>query len=72
VYDRTIDWFSLQDGDYVSLPVDDQGIVKSQKFPGLWLAVNAMLSSEMQAVLATLQLGLSSAEHQAFKQQLTA
>jgi Uma2 family endonuclease len=72
VYDRAIDWFSLQDGDYVSLPVDDQGIVKSQTFPGLWLAVNAMLSGEMSAVLATLQLGLSSADYQAFKQQLTA
>jgi Uma2 family endonuclease len=72
VYDRAIDWFSLQDGDYVSLPVDDQGIVKSQKFPGLWLAVNAMLSGEMLAVLATLQLGLSSAAYQAFKRQLTA
>lgn len=72
VYDRAIDWFSLQMGDYVSLPVDDQGIVKSQKFPGLWLAVNEMLSGEMQAVLATLQLGLSSAEYQAFKQQLSA
>lgn len=71
VYDRQIDWFALQDGDYVSLPMDDQGIVRSQVFPGLWLAVDAMLSGEMQAVLATLQLGLTSAEHQAFKQRLT-
>ncbi len=71
VYDRAIDWFSLQSGDYVSLPIDPQGIVRSQMFPGLWLAVNAMLSGDVQAVLATLQLGLSSAEHQNFKRRLT-
>ncbi|MCU0548729.1 MAG: Uma2 family endonuclease [Leptolyngbya sp. Prado105] len=70
VYDRAIDWFKLQDGDYVLLLVDEQGIIRSQTFPGLWLAVNAMLSSDMQAVLATLQQGLSSAEHQAFVQRL--
>jgi Uma2 family endonuclease len=69
VYDREIDWFALQSGDYVSLPIDDQGVIRSQVFPGLWLAANAMLSGEMQAVLATLQLGLSSTEHQAFKQR---
>ncbi|MGG6270021.1 Uma2 family endonuclease [Leptolyngbya sp. AN03gr2] len=70
VYDRAIDWFRLQTGDYVSLPVDDQGIARSQVFPGLWLAIDAMLSGEMQTVLSTLQLGLNSPEHQAFKQRL--
>jgi Uma2 family endonuclease len=72
VYDRAIDWFNLQFGDYVSLPRDDQGIVRSQAFPGLWLAVDAMLSGEMQTVITTLQLGLGSAEYQTFKQRLTA
>lgn len=71
VYDREIDWFERQAGDYVPLRVDEQEIVRSQRFPGLWLAVKAMLSGDMQVVLATLQLGLSSAEHQAFKQRLT-
>ncbi|WP_253188376.1 Uma2 family endonuclease [Leptolyngbya sp. 'hensonii'] len=70
VYDRQIDWFRLQDGDYVSLPVDEQGIMRSQVFPGLWLAVSAMLSGEMQAVLAALNLGLSSTEYLVFKQRL--
>ncbi len=67
VYDRAIDWFSLQAGDYVPLPVDDQGIIRSQQFPGLWLAVNAMLAGEMQAVLATVQLGMNSVDYLTFR-----
>lgn len=70
VFDRKLDWFSLQDGDYVSLSLDDQGIIHSQVFPGLWLAVPELLAGNMQTVLAVLQEGLQSPEHQAFVQQL--
>ncbi len=70
VYDRRIDWFVLQDGDYTTLPVDAEGIARSQAFPGLWLAVDAMLAGDMQTVVTTGQRGLSSPEHQAFIQQL--
>lgn len=70
VFDRKLDWFSLQDGDYVSLSLDDQGIIHSQVFPGLWLAVPELLAGNMQTVLAVLQEGLQSPEHEAFVQQL--
>lgn len=66
VFDQKIDWFSLQDDDYTLLMPNDQGIVRSQVFPGLWLQVSAMLEGEMQQVLAVLQQGLGSVEHQAF------
>jgi hypothetical protein len=59
----------LQDGDYVSLQPDQQGVICSQVFPGLWLDALAMLQGNMQQVLATLQTGISSVEHQAFIQQ---
>jgi Uma2 family endonuclease len=59
--DREIDWFSLQDGEYIRLELDEKGIIKSQVFPGLWLAVEAMLLGSMANVLAVLQLGLNSA-----------
>ena len=72
VFDQKIDWFQLQDGDYVSLVPDKQGIVQSQVFPGLWLDVEAMLQAEMRSVLAVLQTGIDTAAHQAFVQQLTA
>jgi Uma2 family endonuclease len=58
--DREIDWFSLQDGDYIRLKLDENGIIKSQAFPGLWLAVEAMLSGSMADVLKVLQSGLES------------
>jgi Uma2 family endonuclease len=66
VFERQVDWFSLQEGEYVSLLADDRGIIRSQVFPGLWLDTLALLNGEMQQVLATLQTGLSSLEHQAF------
>jgi Uma2 family endonuclease len=70
VFEQKIDWFSLQDGDYVSLLPDRQGIVCSQVFPGLCLDISAMLQGDLQRVLVTLQAGINSAEHQAFVQQL--
>jgi Uma2 family endonuclease len=70
VYDRRIDWFSLQEGDYVPLSADTDRVIRSRVFPGLWLAVDDLLAGNMTQVLATLQTGLSSAEHQAFMQRL--
>jgi Uma2 family endonuclease len=58
--DREIDWFSLQDGEYVRLELDENSIIKSLVFPGLWLAVEAILSGSMADVLAVLQSGLDS------------
>ena len=58
--DREIDWFSLQDGEYVRLECDEKGIVKSRVFPGLWLTVKSMLSGGMADVLEVLQSGLNS------------
>jgi Uma2 family endonuclease len=58
--DREIDWFSLQDGEYIRLEIDEKGVIKSQVFPGLWLAVESMLSGSMADVLAVLQSGLNS------------
>jgi len=70
VIDRAFDWFILQEGEYVNLPVDTDGILRSRVFPGLWLAVTALLSGEMATVVRVLDLGLTSAEHGAFRQLL--
>ena len=64
---RPLDWFVLDPGEYVSLLPDAQGVIRSRKFPGLWLAVEALLEGNIQVeVLATLQEGLSSPEHAEF------
>ncbi|MEN9265759.1 MAG: Uma2 family endonuclease, partial [Thermostichales cyanobacterium BF4_bins_65] len=47
-----LDWFSLQADDYVPLPRDGEGIVRSQIFPGLWLTVPALLAGDLNRVLA--------------------
>ncbi len=70
VFDQKIDWFRLQDGDYVSLIPNEQGVICSVVFPGLCLDVTAMLEGNMQQVLAILQAGINSEEHEIFVQQL--
>lgn len=71
VFERKLDWFYLEQGDYISLPVDEDGVIRSRVFPGLWLAVNDLLAGNMVQVLATLQQGLASLEHRAFVGQLS-
>jgi Uma2 family endonuclease len=71
-YENQLEWFQLVEGDYVRLMPDQDGIIRSQVFPGLWLAVNDLLASNMVSVLEVLQAGVRSLEHQAFVQQLIA
>jgi Uma2 family endonuclease len=70
VEQNALDWFVLQGEQYVPLPPDPDGIVRSQVFPGLWLDVAALLSEDLPRVFAVLQQGLASAEHQAFVARL--
>jgi Uma2 family endonuclease len=70
VLDQQVDWFCLENGQYVDLLPDDDGITRSRVFPGLWLDRTALLSGDMQQVLVVLQEGITSPEHQAFVQTL--
>ena len=70
IYNNRIDWFQLNEGEYILLEPDAAGIIRSQVFPGLWLAVSAMLEGNLAEVLAVLQQGLASAEHGNFLEQL--
>jgi Uma2 family endonuclease len=72
VFEQKIDWLSLQNGDYIEFIPNEKGVIDSQVFPGLWLDINAMLQGNMQQVLAVLQSGINSDEHQEFVQQLIA
>ena len=71
ILENKLDWFSLQNDEYVSLETDINGVIKSQVFPGLWLSVTDLLAGNMTQVLSVLQLGLNSPEHLAFVQQLS-
>jgi Uma2 family endonuclease len=70
VYDKQADWFRLIDEEYVSLTPDASGVIHSQVFPGLCLAVPALLDGNLAMVLAELQKGLGTAEHMAFVERL--
>ncbi|BAZ84913.1 Uma2 family endonuclease [Dolichospermum compactum] len=70
VLDQKLSWFSLEEGEYLELAPNEQGVLQSQVFPGLWLAVNELLIGNMQVVLNVLQAGLQSLEHADFIEKL--
>jgi Uma2 family endonuclease len=71
IYNNELKWFSLEAGEYVSLLPDEAGIIRSQVFPGLHLAVNALLARDKMAVMTTVQNGLKTPEHETFVKQLS-
>lgn len=71
VLDQKLDWFSLQGGEYIPLQADETGIIRSQVFPGLWLAIPPLLAGEMAKVLSVVQQGLDTVEHRVFVDSLS-
>jgi Uma2 family endonuclease len=70
VFEQKIDWFVLDEGRYVFLQPDAEGTLRSLMFPGLWLAVPALVQGDMAEVLKVLQTGLQTPEHQEFVTKL--
>ncbi|MDY7002918.1 MAG: Uma2 family endonuclease [Cyanobacteriota bacterium] len=70
VYEQKIDWFRWRGGKYINLPIDAEGMIKSEIFPGLWLSVSGLISGNLLEVQSGLQKGLKTSEHQEFLAQL--
>ena len=70
VHEKQIAWFCLQEGEYIRLQPDTTGMIRSRVFPGLWLAVDALLRGDLAIVLAELQTGLATSEHREFVDRL--
>ncbi|MBD2359909.1 Uma2 family endonuclease [Anabaena minutissima FACHB-250] len=70
VLEQKLSWFYLEQGEYLELVPDDDKILRSRVFPGLWLAIADLLAGNIQSVLAVLQSGLQSAEHATFVKKL--
>lgn len=66
-FENQLLWFQLVEGNYQRLLPDQEGVIRSQVFPGLWLDENALLNDQMTKVLEVLQRGLNSSEHQNFR-----
>lgn len=71
ILENKLNWFYLNESEYVPLEPDANGIIRSRVMPGLWLAVPALLAGDMARVLAVLQDGLNSPEHAEFLQRLS-
>jgi Uma2 family endonuclease len=70
MYEQRVDWFILREGVYETLTPDEEGILRSEVFPGLWLQPAALWSGDLAGMLAVLQKGLNSPEHTAFLTRL--
>jgi Uma2 family endonuclease len=69
-FENRFSWFCLQAEEFVLIEPDGDGIIRSSVFPGLWLAVPALLAGRMLEVLEVLQAGIAHPAHQAFVQKL--
>jgi Uma2 family endonuclease len=71
-FGNRIVWRMLENGVYVSQEVPPDGILRSQVFPGLWLDVAAFWADDGAKMLAALNAGLASEDHQKFVARLAA
>lgn len=63
VHEQETFWHVWQDGRYVRLHPDSEGVFCSRVFPGFWFHSRAFWAGDMATVLATLQEGMRSAEY---------
>ena len=67
---REIRWHRLAKGKYKAIAPTAEGVYRSRVFPGLWLDSLALFSDDLAQVLATLEKGVASDEHQQFVEEL--
>jgi hypothetical protein len=70
VEEREVAWFDFRARR--TLVQDSEGICRSRVFPGLWLAVPALLDQRQDELMATLRAGLQSPAHTSFVKRLKA
>jgi Uma2 family endonuclease len=66
MFENRLDWFVLHEDEYINLEPDEDGIIRSRVFPGLWLAVDALRTGDMLRVMTILNQGINSSEHEEF------
>ena len=67
---KKLDWLVLHRKKFVPLMPDEDGLIRSEMFPGLWLDVPALFAGDLAKVLDVVQLGCASPEHAAFVAKL--
>ena len=69
VYDKAIDHFVLENGQYILRPTEDS-VIRSRVFPGLWIESSASIRRDRATALAVLQSGVARTEHGEFVKAL--
>jgi len=69
-YEQKVIWYNWYEGEYRQLSPDEQGILRSQVFPGLYFQPALFWAGDLAGLLALLQQGINSPEHTTFVQQL--
>lgn len=70
IREQQITWWKLEGGTYQVLAANERGIIVSETFPGLQLNTTALLTGEMETVIATLQEGMTQPNYRSFLEQL--
>lgn len=65
-------WFVSDEGRFVQLSPDDDGVLRSRQFPGLWLDPVAFWSTDYQRLQEVLEQGCATPEHAEFVARLEA
>ena len=71
VREAQVIWWSLEGGEYAAIEPED-GVLKSRRFPGLWLDPEALVLVDIRRLIEVLQCGLATGDHRAFVEALGA
>ncbi len=69
--EQQVRWFALRRKQFAALAPGEDGVLRSEVFPGLWLDPAALLRRDTNAVRATLEQGLATPEHAEFARGLS-
>jgi Uma2 family endonuclease len=72
VIDAAVDWFVLENDQFLPLAADENGVYHSRVLPGLWLHVPALLRRDAEQLWATLDSGMATAEYREFADRVKA
>ncbi len=61
-----VHWFTLRGDRFEELQAGDDGLFRSERFPGLWLDPSALLRRDVNALRAALERGCATPEHAEF------
>lgn len=64
--DQAVDWFLLREERYQPLAPDENGRLRSEQFPGLWLDVPALLKGDLPGLFKAVDEGVITPEHARF------